>query len=40
MSPIPAPWREAETAIGEVFPMLPLTVDGLNRGMEILMKRN
>lgn len=40
MSMVPAPWREAETAIKEIFPMLPLTVDGLDRGMEILMKRN
>ena len=40
MSPVAAPWREAETAIGEIFPMLPLTVSGLDRGMEILMKRN
>ena len=35
-----APWREAETAIKAMFPMLPLTVEGLNEGMEILMKRN
>lgn len=40
MSPVAAPWREAETAIGDIFPMLPLTVSGLDRGMEILMKRN
>lgn len=40
MSLVAAPWREAETAIKELFPMLPLTVDGLNRGMEILMKRS
>ncbi|MBR1471578.1 MAG: VWA containing CoxE family protein [Lachnospiraceae bacterium] len=40
MSPVAAPWREAETAIKEIFPMLPLTVDGLDQGMEILMKRN
>ena len=40
MSLVPAPWREAETAIKEIVPMLPLTVDGLDRGMEILMKRN
>ncbi|MBR3306042.1 MAG: VWA containing CoxE family protein [Lachnospiraceae bacterium] len=39
MSPTPAPWREAETAIKEIFPMLPLTVAGLNAGMEILMQR-
>lgn len=39
MSPVPAPWREAETAIKQIFPMLPLTVEGLNQGMEILMKR-
>ena len=40
MSPVAAPWREAETAIKEIFPMLPLTVSGLDAGMDILMKRN
>ncbi|MGN0347795.1 MAG: VWA containing CoxE family protein [Lachnospiraceae bacterium] len=35
-----APWREAETAIKELFPMLPLTVAGLNEAMDILMKRS
>lgn len=35
-----APWREAETAIKELFPMLPLTVAGLNDAMDILMKRS
>ena len=40
MSPVAAPWREAETAIKEIFPMLPLTVSGLDKGMDILMKRN
>lgn len=40
MSLTPAPWREAETAIKEMFPMLPLTVAGLNEAMQILMKRN
>lgn len=35
-----APWREAETVIKELFPMFPLTVDGLNKGMTKLMKRS
>lgn len=39
MSLVPAPWREAETRIKALFPMLPLTVAGLNDAMEILMKR-
>jgi uncharacterized protein with von Willebrand factor type A (vWA) domain len=34
-----APWREAETAIKNVFPMFPLTVNGLNEAMIKLMKR-
>lgn len=34
-----APWREAETAIKEVFPMYPLTVNGLNQAMTKLMTR-
>lgn len=38
MAPKPAPWREAETAIGELFPMYPLTVGGLNTAMGTLMK--
>ncbi|MCR5801391.1 MAG: VWA containing CoxE family protein [Lachnospiraceae bacterium] len=33
-----APWREAETAVKEVFPMYKLTVKGLNRAMEKLME--
>ncbi|MCR5719947.1 MAG: VWA containing CoxE family protein [Lachnospiraceae bacterium] len=32
-----APWREAETAVKEMFPMFRLTIDGLNRAMAILM---
>ena len=38
MAPGYAPWREAETAIKEVFPMFKLTVDGLNRSMMELMR--
>lgn len=37
MAPGHAPWREAETAVKEVFPMYKLTVDGLNQAMKILM---
>ena len=37
MAPRRAPWREAETAIGEMFPMYKLTIDGLNRAMDKLM---
>ena len=37
MAPGRAPWREAETAVKEVFPMYKLTVDGLNRAMTTLM---
>ncbi|MBR2948424.1 MAG: VWA containing CoxE family protein [Lachnospiraceae bacterium] len=37
MAPGRAPWREAETAIGELLPMYKLTVDGLNQGMIKLM---
>ncbi|MBO5292922.1 MAG: VWA containing CoxE family protein [Lachnospiraceae bacterium] len=37
MAPGRAPWREAETAIKELFPMYKLTVDGLNRAMVTLM---
>lgn len=40
MSPVPAPWREAETYIKQIFKMLPLTVEGLNNAMEYLMKRH
>ena len=37
MSPRPAPWREAETAIGKLLPMYLLSVDGLNEAMVELM---
>ena len=37
MAPGRAPWREAETAIREMFPMYKLTVKGLNDGMIKLM---
>lgn len=37
MAPGRAPWREAETAIGEMFPMYKLTVDGLKLAMNHLM---
>ena len=37
MAPGKAPWREAETAVKEVFPMYKLTVDGLNQAMTKLM---
>ena len=37
MAPGRAPWREAETAVKEMFPMYKLTVDGLNRAMVKLM---
>ncbi|MCR2046834.1 VWA containing CoxE family protein [Acetatifactor muris] len=37
MAPGRAPWREAETAVKELFPMYKLTVDGLNRAMVKLM---
>lgn len=37
MAPGRAPWREAETAIKEMFPMYKLTVDGLNQAMVKLM---
>ena len=37
MAPGNAPWREAETAIKEIFPMFKLTVKGLNDAMTILM---
>lgn len=35
-----APWREAETAIKNIFPMMPLTVEGLNEAMSILLSNN
>ena len=37
MAPGHAPWREAETAVKEIFPMYKLTVDGLNQAMAKLM---
>lgn len=37
MAPGRAPWREAETAIKELFPMYKLTVQGLNEAMIKLM---
>ena len=37
MAPGHAPWREAETAIKNLFPMYKLTVDGLNQAMVKLM---
>ena len=37
MAPGKAPWREAETAIKEIFPMYKLTVQGLNEAMINLM---
>lgn len=37
MAPGHAPWREAETAIKNTFPMYKLTVDGLNQAMVKLM---
>ncbi len=37
MAPGHAPWREAETAIKQIFPMYKLTVDGLNQAMIRLM---
>jgi uncharacterized protein with von Willebrand factor type A (vWA) domain len=39
MAPGAAPWREAETAIKELFPMFKLTVAGLQRAMQVLMYR-
>lgn len=38
MAPGHAPWREAETAIKNMFPMYKLTVSGLNEGMKKLME--
>lgn len=37
MAPGHAPWREAETAIKNIFPMYKLTVGGLNQAMKTLM---
>jgi hypothetical protein len=37
MAPGHAPWREAETAVKEMFPMYKLTVKGLNQAMSTLM---
>lgn len=37
MAPGRAPWREAETAVKEIFPMYKLTVKGLNEAMVHLM---
>ena len=37
MAPGRAPWREAETAIKDIFPMYKLTVQGLNDAMTKLM---
>lgn len=37
MAPGRAPWREAETAVKDIFPMYKLTVKGLNDGMIKLM---
>lgn len=39
MAPGHAPWREAETAVKELFPMYKLSVDGLNQAMYKLMKK-
>lgn len=36
MAPGNAPWREAETAIRELFPMYKLTADGLDKAMSEL----
>ncbi|MCQ2525314.1 MAG: VWA containing CoxE family protein [Lachnospiraceae bacterium] len=38
MAPGRSPWREAETACKELFPMYKLTVAGLNKAMYELMK--
>ncbi len=37
MAPGHAPWREAETAVKQLFPMYKLTVEGLNQAMSTLM---
>ena len=39
MAPGNAPWREAETAVKDIFRMNRLTVDGLKEGMTYLMSR-
>ena len=38
MAPKSAPWREAETAVKNVFQMYRLTVDGLKEGMKYLLR--
>lgn len=38
MAPKRMPWREAETAIGDLLPMYRLTVEGLNLAMTELMR--
>lgn len=38
MAPGNAPWREAETAVKNVFQMYRLTVEGLKEGMKYLMR--
>lgn len=37
MAPGHAPWREAETAVKQIFPMYKLTIEGLNEAMSKLM---
>lgn len=37
MAPGAAPWREAETAVKDLFPMYKLTVAGLQKAMQTLM---
>lgn len=39
MAPGKAPWREAETAIKNIFPMYKLTIEGLNEALVKLMSR-
>lgn len=39
MAPGHAPWREAETAIKNIFPMYKLTIEGLNEALVKLMSR-
>ncbi|MCL2718497.1 MAG: VWA containing CoxE family protein [Lachnospiraceae bacterium] len=39
MAPGHAPWREAETAVKNLFPMYKLTVAGLKNAMEELMRK-
>ncbi|MDR0220555.1 MAG: VWA containing CoxE family protein [Lachnospiraceae bacterium] len=38
MAPGHAPWREAETAVKNLFPMYRMSVAGLNKAMETLLK--